>query len=130
MCILVFIVHYMCILVFIVHYMCIPAFIVHYMCIPAFIVHYMSILVLQLLMFIAYIVASAFTSVFHMAVDTIFICFCKFTHTYTQLLTSWYVWEDRRVKLTSTMNAYNTPTYVCMQWTTCIVTMEWTSPIS
>ena len=31
-------------------------------------------------MFIAYIVASAFTSVFHMAVDTIFICFLDDLH--------------------------------------------------
>ena len=35
---------------------------------------------IMLLMFIAYIVASAFTSVFHMAVDTIFICFFDDLH--------------------------------------------------
>lgn len=41
---------------------------------------------LQVLSFVAYLVAAGFTSVFLMAVDTVFICFCKFVYSYIFLI--------------------------------------------
>ena len=43
---------------------------------------YVSVLLLQLLCFVAYLVAAGFTGVFLMAVDTVFICFCKLIYNF------------------------------------------------